>query len=379
MWRTVSDAGRAPRAPGDRRRRVALASLIAVICAVYTWYQHGYLLAHAAAPDSLWLWRGAKLLAAGHDPWSAAVWGNAAAFSDSATEVAWRIPLRDPLYYPMPAVLLWVPLAWFPFLTASTLFNAAGAFLFVMAVTRNGLIRAWLCGSIPFMFAMRFGQWSPLICAAWVYPSLASMLVAKPNLGVSLFVARPGRLVTIICLLTLVLPTLVAPWWLSGWMHNIATEMGRTTPHPIPVTMFGGAGSVVLVALLRWRRPEARLLIALACVPQLPYWADQLPLMLIPKERREVLSTLLVTLLGFCAWMVYAPGRGDFVDTIRPFAVVCTFGPALVIVLRRNNVGGLPDAIERHLVPHLPAWIRGSRDSPGAAMPAAGQPVASAL
>ncbi len=338
-----------------------LAALIASICAAYTWLQHGYLLDHGAAPDSLVLWRAARILAAGADPWSDAVWRNPAAIIGAHAEASWRIPFTEPLYYPLPAVLLWLPLAFLPFLVASTAFNALGAFCFVFAITRGGLHHAWMSGSVPFMFAMRFGQWSPVLCAAWFYPSLAGLLVTKPNLGLPMFVARVRWRSAFVCAGTFVIPTLFAPWWVWGWLHGVMSNMGRVTPHPMPITLFSGGGIVFLFALLRWRRPEARLLVGMACVPQLPYWADQLPLMLVPQGRREVIGTLLVTLLGFTAWSIYAPGHGDFVDTIRPFAIVCTYLPALFLVLRRPNTGSAPKWLERSLVRRLPSWIQGTQ------------------
>ena len=350
----------AARAPVDLRARWLLAILIASICALYTWYQHSYFMAQRVAPDSLFLWRAANLLLAGGDPWSADVWAHGAASASATADVAWQVTLHDPLYYPMPAVVLWLPLALLPFLVASTLFNTVGAFLFVMAVTRDGLLRAWVCGSVPFMIAMRFGQWSPMISAAWVYPMLAGVLVAKPNLGLPVFLARPGWRAAALCSAMLVLPTVAAPWWVSGWLHNVSSEMGRVTPHPAPVTLFSGAGVLLLLVVLRWRRPEARLFLVLACLPQLPYWADQLPLMLVPHTRREVLGMLLVTLVGFSCWMAFAPAKGDFVDTIRPVAVLCTYLPALVVILRRSNTGQTTAWLEKWLVSRLPTFLRGT-------------------
>lgn len=354
-------AAAAPSATVDRRARWLLATLIAVICAFYTWFQHSYFIAQRVAPDSLFLWRAANLLLAGADPWSAEAWSQGAALLGATGDPAWQVTLQDSLYYPIPAVILWLPLAPLPFLAASTLFNAAGAFVFVMAVTRDGLVRAWMCGSVPFMFAMRFGQWSPLIAAAWVYPWLAGILVAKPNLGLPVFLARPSWRAAALCSAMLILPTVFAPSWVSGWLQNVSTDMGRSTPHPAPVTLFFGAGAVLLLAALRWRRPEARLFLALACLPQLPYWADQLPLMLIAQTRREVLGMLLVTLIGFSGWLAVAPGTGDFVDTIRPVAVLCTYLPALLVILRRRNAGRTSDRVEQWLVPRLPQFLRGSR------------------
>ena len=355
----VPPSGGVDGAAPSRRSRALLALVIAGVAAVFTWYQHGYLVARLSPPDSLYLWRAANILLDGANPWAVQALNSATADSTLALGEA-RIRLVDPLYYPMPAVLLWTPLARLPYLAASTLFNAFTAFVFVFAMTRTGLYRAWACGSVPFMVAMRFGQWSPLLAAAWVYPWLSAFLVAKPNLGLPLYLARPSRAATVICALVLGLPTLVAPWWVHDWLRNIQNDMGRSAPHPAPVTMFGGAGVLCLLALWKWRRPEARLLAFMACVPQLPYWADQLPLMLIPRERREMQMLMLATVVGFLAWSEFGrsdPG-GDVIDSIRPFSIAFTYVPTLLLVLRRRNVGALPAWLERH-VARLPASIRG--------------------
>ena len=354
-----------------RRSRLLLACVIAAISGVFTWYQHGYLIARKSPPDSLYLWRAANSLLDGGNPWAAQAL-NASPKDSSDRIVESRIRLVDPLYYPMPAVLLWVPLARMPYLIASTCFNVFAAFLFVVAITREGLHRAWACGSVPFMVAMRFGQWSPLLAAAWVYPWLSVLLVAKPNLGLPLYAARPTRAATLVCTLALALPSLAAPWWVRNWLQNVQNDMGHTAPHPAPVTMFAGAGVLLLLALARWRRPEARLLAFLACLPQLPYWADQLPLMLIPRGRREMQGMMLVTLVGFVCWAQFGRSdpNGDVIDSIRPFSIVFTYVPALCLVLRRKNVGDLPPVFERFSV-RLPSSIRGhaageALDEPGA-------------
>ena len=343
-----------------RQSRVLMAVLIAMLAAVFTWYQHGFLVSRRAPPDSLYLWRAANALLDGGNPWAPQAL-NAFPADSAGRIVESRIRLVDPLYYPMPAVLLWVPLAKLPYLVASTLFNAFAAFVFVFAITRDGLHRAWACGSVPFMVAMRFGQWSPLLAAAWVYPWLSAFLVAKPNLGLPLYAARPSRVATVVCALSLGLPTLFAPWWVRDWLHNIQNDMGRTAPHPAPVTMFAGAGAVLLLALWKWRRPEARLLAFLACVPQLPYWADQLPLMLIPRGRREMQVLMIATLVGFMCWAQFGRNdpNGDVIDSIRPFSIAFTYAPALFLVLQRRNEGRIPRWIER-LTARLPSALQGS-------------------
>jgi hypothetical protein len=176
------EAGMPPRRP-----RVLLAAGIAAVCAVFTWYQHGYLVARGSPPDSLYLWRAANVLLDGANPWTVDALNRLPRDETSRAHGGRGIRLVDPLFYPMPAVLLWTPLARLPYLIASTLFNGASAFLFVMAMTRRGLHRAWACGSVPFIIAMRFGQWSPLLVSAGIYPWLGAVLVAKPNLGAPVY------------------------------------------------------------------------------------------------------------------------------------------------------------------------------------------------
>ena len=120
------------------------------------------------------------------------------------------------------------------------------------------------------------------------------------------------------------------------------------------------AGIVALaLALLRWRRPEARLLAALACVPQtmLPY--EAVPLFLIPCGWVE--SVGLVALSYAMTWAVHDVPR-SFVPRSLAFAwavPLFLFLPAALMIVRRPNVGLLPAWIERHTA-RLPRWLRGS-------------------
>lgn len=326
------------------RRRVALGLLVALLAGVFTWFQHRYLVARGSPPDSLWLWRAANVLLNGGNPWQRDAL-NVMSFPAQALHADARIHLGDPLFYPMPAVLIWTPLARLPFLVASTIFNVLSTFIFVFAITRDGLHRAWACGSVPFMVALRFGQWSPLITAALAYPVLSFLLLSKPNLGLPLYLSRPTRAATSVCAVAVLTTIALAPWWVRDWLRNVQNDLGHAAPHPAPVTMFGGVGALILLVLLRWRRPEARMVAFLACVPQLPYWADQLPLLVVPSGRREMQGMMLVTIVGFLGWTQFA-GPGDFIDTIRPYAIIFTYIPVLILILRRRNEGPIPRLLE---------------------------------
>ena len=137
--------------------------------------------------------------------------------------------------------------------------------------------------------------------------------------------------------------------------------------HPAPI--FTPGGVLLLLALVRWRRPEARLVAAMACVPQLMYFADQLPLWLVPRTRREA---MLLSALSIVAWaaalLIEVPaGRQPAFDS-GPFVLAGVYLPTLVMVLRRPNEGSVPGLIER-MAGVLPPILRGrepSRQASGA-------------
>ena len=104
------------------------------------------------------------------------------------------------------------------------------------------------------------------------------------------------------------------------------------------------------MALLRWRRPEARLVAAMACVPQLMYFADQLPLWLVARTRRE---TMVLSAVSATAWVasllvnIQADRQPAFSSV--PYVLAGVYLPVLVMVLRRPNEGPLPEWVERAL------------------------------
>lgn len=344
-----------PNAPAIRTR-VIFALVLGLVAAVYAYQTHRMLLGIGQSPDSLFLWRGARILLAGGDPYSAAAWGH---MPIGDTDVAAWTNIIEPLYYPLPALLIWIPFSLGSFLTASAVFCGIGAALFVYAVSAKGLHRIWLCGGGPFIVALRFGQWSTWLTAAAILPALAFLLPAKPNLGVPLVLARPTRAVIVGCTAALALSLAVMPSWPLGWWRAVTGPFQHTVPHPLPITTFGGLGALALLALLRWRRPEARLIALMACVPQLPFWADQLPLALVPETRREVIWSLLCGHMMFIAWFLFAPKVIMYVPVMQPYALVGTYVPALIIVLRRPNVGVLPAWLER-VAAKLPPQLRGA-------------------
>jgi len=124
----------------------------------------------------------------------------------------------------------------------------------------------------------------------------------------------------------------VWPHWTDGWFHA-----ARLAPHRPAILRPGGV--LLLLALLRWRLPEARQLAMLSLVPLSPHLYEALPLMLVARKRKELLALALCGTIGLAAGAVTPHAVGPDHGPI-PWTVVFLTGylPALVVVLRHRNV-----------------------------------------
>jgi hypothetical protein len=96
----------------------------------------------------------------------------------------------------------------------------------------------------------------------------------------------------------------------------------------------------MLLALLRWRRPEARLLLLMSCIPQFPFFYDQLALWLIPQSRRETLNLTWCSHAAFVAWFVLSfdwESGMVVMSTAAPYVLALLYIPCLIMVLRKPN------------------------------------------
>jgi hypothetical protein len=242
-----------------------------------------------------------------------------------------------PLLYPLPAVVATIPLAGLPARWAETIFLGLGAGALAWALTRRRLANPQLCvfASFAFLTIAANVQWSLLLTAAALLPGLGVLLACKPTLGLALFAAYPSRRTAIAAGLFGLATVVIWPWWVAAWLTTI-----RTQTHLIaPVTLLTAGGPLVLLALARWRRPEARLLVALACVPHSPVLYETIALFLIVETWTEgallvALTTGLFLLQGQCG-----PGM-DFHAWLRHAAqwqVAVVYLPCLLLILRRPN------------------------------------------
>lgn len=317
--------------PPSARARLFFALALGVASASYA-YAVGW-----ANPDFTsdfdQIWAGGRALWDGKDPYAVVGPGR---------EFGWRWPL----YYPLPALLVTAPLALLPVLVARAAFAGIGAALLAWAVTRTGWSRLPIFLSVAFMVTVELGQWSALFAAAFFLPWLAAVGAAKPNFGVALGAAAE-RNATWIALVAGVGVLLVASWliqpgWPAAWLAAL-----REAPHFVsPVRR--PFGFLLLLALLRWRRPEARWLVAISLVPQAPSFYDPLLLGVVCLTVRESLVFALSTLALFfyVGFNTPQPDYASWGALVGNGAVWLCALPALAMVLRRPNEGAIPPALE---------------------------------
>jgi hypothetical protein len=265
-----------------------------------------------------------------------------------------------PWYYPLPAGLVAIPLAPLSQTAAIGVMSCLGAGMLAWALTATGWAPLLAFGSISVWQAFYLAQWSPLLASTLVVTPLAVLLVCKPTIGAALFIARPSWWAVVGGIVLLGLAFAVQPSWVHDWRDALASPNiapGRKTVHTPPVLYAGGM--LVLAALTRWRRPEARLLVAMACVPQttLPY--ESVPLFLVPRGWVESAAFCALS-WAMLAWVkhLHQPDMGPTVLNYGTALVWFMYLPSLVMVLRRPNEGPVPGWLEQRIA-QWPAWIRG--------------------
>jgi hypothetical protein len=260
----------------------------------------------------------------------------------------------EPFFYPFPSLFVLTPFALVPLRAAMALFVGASSALLSWGILARSPERFPMLFGAGFIVAVGLGQWTPVVTATLLIPALGFLAVVKPNVGLASVADDPSA-VRILGGAALLLASLVLlPNWPAEWLTNLRSM----PPHPSPILLPGGF--LALLALARWRRPEARLFVAMACVPQLMYFADQLPLWLVARTRRE---SMLLSATSLVAWVIalQALNRPGGMPQFNSDALVLlgVYAPALAMVLRRPNVGPIPQIMETRIA-RWPRWIRGS-------------------
>lgn len=268
------------------------------------------------------VWAGARALIHGHDPYASV--GPGRSFDTTF-----------PLMYPMTAVLTLTPLAVVSMRWCDLLFVAIGFGLFAWAVTSEGRLSPAIVAlvSLPALMALQTAQWSPLLTGAALLPAVGFLLVAKPTIGLALFGAYPNWRAALGCVLLLALSFLVSPGWVADWRAGFVT-----VPHIIaPITRWGGP--LLLLALTKWKRADARLLVGLACVPHTTALYETIPLFLIADTWLQAWGLWALAIVAYVGQWASGPypSLSAQWSAGQQWIVAVMYVPCLAVLLTRRN------------------------------------------
>jgi hypothetical protein len=251
-----------------------------------------------------------------------------------AGEDPYGLPTRT-LPYPLPAVLLAVPFTIIPLGLARPIFDVLVGWAFAYALWKyRGPYAVLALGSGAYVFAVLSGQTTPLMVAASLIPALGFLLAVKPNTSAALWTARPSWIAVFGVLAFVALSLALLPSWPRDWWSALPPDTSILVP-PI----LRPFGYVLLVAALRWRSPEGRLILAIPFIPQttLPY--ELVSLALIPANRLEMGIYLVGTwvVVVVADQMQLGQGIGEWMATGWPVTLCAVYLPMLYLVLRRQS------------------------------------------
>jgi len=267
------------------------------------------------------VWYAARALLAGQDPYQVIGPGRAD-------------PLPWPFYYPLTAALLGLPLALLPLPLARIAFVGLGGGLVGYVIARHRPQLWPLAFAQPFGNAASTGQWSLFLAASLTLPWLGPVAAAKPNVALALLAGARSRGHVMWLVFgggaLLALSLLWRPDWPWAWVATLTEAQ-----HFRPLLMRPG-GVLMLLALLRWRDPDARLLLGLAVIPQTGIWYEAAPALFVIRTWREACVITALTQAAHLASGWHPAGftsESWHIGTLTLWSVLL---PALVLVLRRG-------------------------------------------
>lgn len=290
-----------------------------------------YVLLRARGPslqgaDFTYPWLGARAILRGESPF------------DVPTAA---LPFGGRMGYPWPASLVAMPFAWLNVVVGGAVMVGLTVGLAAFAVTREHWWRLLMFVSGPAYMVVSSVQWSGLVLAASEFPFLVGIVGGiKPFAFAALAYQRRWRGVlqaVAVGVPILAMSLIIAPHWPADWLH-----LFRIAPpgHQYEWPQFTWTGFPVALALTRWRRPEARLLVCMAALPQTMFLYEQLLIFQIPRSRLELLVATVLSLLVLLIPTVLFDhgGSQSLARAYMPLMNCGIYWPALVMVMRRPNV-----------------------------------------
>ena len=236
-------------------------------------------------------------------------------------------PYDTPLeQYPLTAGLFALPFARLPPEAAAGLFYGISSAALAFGVTRDSYRGLLIFLAYPYWAGLLTVQWSAIIAASAFFPLLLPVTMAKPQIGLPVFLTRASRRGVVACVIIGALSLVVLPRWPALW-----TAQTSRYEHFIPLLVL--PGPLLLLALWRYRDRDAIFLILTACMPQ-RWFFDSFILWLIPKSRREIVWTVFLS-WGAGLWRWYHVPH-SFAEVGR-WTVFFIYLPMLVVVLGRKK------------------------------------------
>ncbi|HZJ01063.1 MAG TPA: hypothetical protein VFD22_10415 [Gemmatimonadaceae bacterium] len=310
------------------RKRLLIAIVIAIAAGLLN-YHKMRLEPGGTAGDYTWYWRAGHALLDGHSPYD-------------VIKPVGPYPFDVGFNYPMTTAIFMVPFAKFSPALGSAIVIGIGTFLLAFGITREGFGRLAVFGSIPFFVILESGQLAPLIAAAALIPAVSWLSSMKPNIGLASVAYNPSFMVMLLNIIVLIVSIVMYPHWPAEWLDMIRHRAPGNYGSPLMIP----GGFLLLLSLIRWKRPEARLLAVMAIVPQSLLFTDQLMLWLVPKTRNE---SMILSILSFPAMVMGAglvgpnPGVAAYTRSMGPPILALLYLPCLIMVLRRPNEGQIPE------------------------------------
>ena len=198
-------------------------------------------------------------------------------------------------FYPVPAALFGLPFVAMCPEIAGAVFYGTSTGLLAFGITRTGYQRLLIFLAFPYWACLLTAQWAPLLMTSAFFPVLMATAMAKPQIGLPLFLTYPSKKGAVACIVLGIASFVAMPSWPKYWIHQIGH-------YDVFYPMLISPGPLLLLTLLRFRDKDARLLLIAACMPQ-RWFYDAFILWLIPKSRREILFTVAISWgVGILRW-----------------------------------------------------------------------------
>jgi hypothetical protein len=237
--------------------------------------------------------------------------------------------------YPLTAALFALPFLHMPPELAAGLFWGISSALLAFGLTRHGYSRLLIFFAYPYWAGILSVQWSPIIAASAFFPLLLPVTMAKPQVGLPVFLTRLSRRGVMACVVVALASLALMPNWPLLWWRQAGNYQ-----HFFPLLII--PGPLLVLALLRYRDRDALLLFFSALLPQ-RWFFDSFTLWLIPQKRREIVWTVFFS-WGAGIWRWYHIPH-SFTEVGR-WTVILFYLPMLAVVLLRKRASARQEELE---------------------------------